>query len=109
VHPGTEDREQLIGRADRMADGGIKGELRQALKAYLRAKLASDDRRTAAAIRDDAWREARNLAELAKEREPSSTGTVTARLLLRHGGDWKRVENLVEMMVRQGRLEAGHA
>jgi hypothetical protein len=45
---------------------------------------------------------------LAKERELGGSGTVTARLLLQHGGDWRRVERLVEMMARQGRLEAGH-
>jgi hypothetical protein len=45
---------------------------------------------------------------LSAERALGGTGAVTARLLLHHGGDWKRVENLIEMMARQGRLEAGH-
>ena len=45
---------------------------------------------------------------LAVERSLGGTGTVTARLLLRHAGDWRRVETLVGLMARSGRLEAGY-
>jgi hypothetical protein len=45
---------------------------------------------------------------LAKEKALGGSGAVTALLLQKHHGDWREVERLMGLMVRRGRLEAGH-